>query len=225
MVPFRMHDSGWLLLVLCMLFSIALCGLSRGMVLGYLVAASLVLHELGHIAASILFRVPVSEFGLCLGGAYNRRAYAGRRRDEAMISAAGPLMKLDVARDWDTARTLQYDALRCKSPANQVQRQIAHTRRDLGFQLGRRRDSFRQPACIHSARAAATAVAGLTASGFAVRTPIDEIETERLACNPGCLVCACVARLVEWDCGIRRACPSGFAAACSEMQAAYCCEG
>jgi Zn-dependent protease len=89
-----MHDSGWLLLALCMLFSIALCGLSRGMVLGYLVAASLVMHELGHIAACILLRVPVSEFGLCLGGAYNRRAYAGCRRDEAIISAAGPLMNL-----------------------------------------------------------------------------------------------------------------------------------
>lgn len=94
MVPFRMHDSGWLLLAMCMLFSIALCGLSRGMVLGYLVAASLVLHELGHIVASMLLQVPVSEFGLCLGGAYNRRAYAGRRRDEAIISAAGPLMNL-----------------------------------------------------------------------------------------------------------------------------------
>jgi len=93
-VPFRMHDSGWLLLGLCMLFSIALCGLSRGMVLGYLVAASLVLHELGHIVASMLLRVPVSEFGLCLGGAYNRRSYAVRRRDEAIISAAGPLINL-----------------------------------------------------------------------------------------------------------------------------------
>jgi Zn-dependent protease len=93
-VPFRMHDSGWLLLALCMLFSIALCGLSRGMVLGYLVAASLVLHELGHIVASMLLRVPVSEFGLCLGGAYNRRSYAVRRRDEAIISAAGPLINL-----------------------------------------------------------------------------------------------------------------------------------
>jgi Zn-dependent protease len=94
MVPFRMHDSGWLLLALCMLLGVALCGLPRGMVLGYLIAASLVLHELGHIAASLLLRVPVSEFGLCLGGAYNRRAYAGRRRDEAIISAAGPLMNL-----------------------------------------------------------------------------------------------------------------------------------
>ena len=94
MVPFRMHDSGWLLLALCMLLGIALCGLSRGMVLGYMVEASLLLHELGHIAACIVFKVPVREFGLCLGGAYNRRAYAGRRLDEAIISAAGPLMNL-----------------------------------------------------------------------------------------------------------------------------------
>ena len=93
-VPFRMHDSGWLLLALCMLLGVALCGLPRGMVLGYLIAASLLLHELGHIAASKLLRVPVSEFGLCLGGAYNRRAHAVLPRDEAIISAAGPLMNL-----------------------------------------------------------------------------------------------------------------------------------
>jgi Zn-dependent protease len=31
---------------------------------------------------------------MCLSGAYNRRAYAGGRRDEVLISAAGPLMNL-----------------------------------------------------------------------------------------------------------------------------------
>jgi Zn-dependent protease len=44
--------------------------------------------------AAIMLRVPVREFGLCLRGAYNRRAYAGRRRGEIFISAAGPLMNL-----------------------------------------------------------------------------------------------------------------------------------
>ena len=39
-------------------------------------------------------RVPVKEFGLRMGGAYNRRAYATRRRDEVLISAAGPMMNL-----------------------------------------------------------------------------------------------------------------------------------
>jgi Zn-dependent protease len=36
----------------------------------------------------------VREFGLRLGGAYNRRAYATRRRDEILIAASGPLMNL-----------------------------------------------------------------------------------------------------------------------------------
>ena len=60
-------------------------------------AASLVLHEVGHMLAAIAVGVPVREFGLCLGGAYNRRAHAGRRRDEVIISAAGPLMNLCLA--------------------------------------------------------------------------------------------------------------------------------
>jgi Zn-dependent protease len=49
---------------------------------------------MGHMLAAIMLRVPVREFGLCLSGAYNRRAYADRRRDEVLISAAGPLMNL-----------------------------------------------------------------------------------------------------------------------------------
>src|ERR1019366_5727419 len=97
MVPFRMHDSGWLLLALCVLLGIGLSGLWLGLAVGAALAASLVLHELGHMLAAIAVGVPVREFGLCLGGAYNRRAYAGRRRDEVLISAAGPLMNLCMA--------------------------------------------------------------------------------------------------------------------------------
>lgn len=97
MVPFRMHDSGWLLLALCVLLGIGLSGLWLGLAVGAALAASLVLHEVGHMLAAIAVGVPVREFGLCLGGAYNRRAYAGRRRDEVLISAAGPLMNLCLA--------------------------------------------------------------------------------------------------------------------------------
>ncbi len=93
-IPFRMHDTGWLLLAICVLLGIGLNGWRLGVAVGAAFAASLLLHEVGHMLAAILLRVPVREFGLCLCGAYNRRAHAGCRRDEVLISAAGPLMNL-----------------------------------------------------------------------------------------------------------------------------------
>jgi Zn-dependent protease len=89
-----MQDTGWLLLALCALLGIGLDGLRLGVAVGAAFAASLLLHEMGHMLAAILLGVPVREFGLCLCGAYNRRAHAGCRRDEVLISAAGPLMNL-----------------------------------------------------------------------------------------------------------------------------------
>lgn len=89
-----MHNTGWLLLALCILLGIRLSGLRLGLAVGAALAVSLLLHEIGHMLAAIMLRVPVREFGLCLRGAYNRRAYAGRRRSEVFISAAGPLMNL-----------------------------------------------------------------------------------------------------------------------------------
>jgi Zn-dependent protease len=89
-----MYSTGWLLLALCFLMGIWLSGMWLGLVVGAAIAASLLLHEVGHMLAAIMLRVPVREFGLCLKGAYNRRAYATRGRDEVLISAAGPLMNL-----------------------------------------------------------------------------------------------------------------------------------
>jgi Zn-dependent protease len=40
--------------------------------------------------AATALGVPVREFGLCMGGAYTRRAPARCRGDEALISPAGP---------------------------------------------------------------------------------------------------------------------------------------
>jgi membrane-associated protease RseP (regulator of RpoE activity) len=55
---------------------------------------SLLLHEEGHMLAATALGVPVREIGLCMGGAYTRRAPARCRRDEVIISAAGPLLNL-----------------------------------------------------------------------------------------------------------------------------------
>lgn len=97
MVRFRMQDTGWVLLALCVLVGIGLSGLRLGLAVGMAIAASLLLHEAGHMLAAILLRVPVREFGLCVWGAYNRRAQAGCRRDEVLICAAGPLTNLFLA--------------------------------------------------------------------------------------------------------------------------------
>ena len=94
LVPFRMHPSGWLVSAFCVYIGIRLAGLRLGVLTGALLVASLLLHEVGHMMAAIFFEVPVREFGLRLAGAYNCRAHARRRRDEILISAAGPMMNL-----------------------------------------------------------------------------------------------------------------------------------
>ena len=92
-IPFRMHASGWVVVAFCNVIGIRLCGLWLGLALGALIVASLLLHEVGHIMVAAVLGVPVREFGLCLGGAYNRRG-KGRRRDELLIASAGPLVNL-----------------------------------------------------------------------------------------------------------------------------------
>jgi Zn-dependent protease len=89
-----MHSSGWLLVAMCAAIGVFSFGLSLGFALGALLLASLLLHEVGHMTMATLLGVPVKEFGICLAGAYNRRAYARRRRDECLISISGPMMNL-----------------------------------------------------------------------------------------------------------------------------------
>src|SRR5271165_5867522 len=93
-IPFRMHNTGWFLLGFCAILGISLAGCWFGLPLAALVVASLLVHEAGHMAAAIALHVPVREFGLRLGGAYIQRASAGNRRDEILISAAGPFTNL-----------------------------------------------------------------------------------------------------------------------------------
>ena len=95
-VPFCMHRTGWFLVLLCVVLGFRTGGLQLGLPLGALLLASLLLHEAGHMITATFLNVPVREFGLKLGGAYIRRAYATRRRDEILIAASGPLMNLLV---------------------------------------------------------------------------------------------------------------------------------
>jgi len=93
-VPFRMHPSGWFLFIFCVLIGIRIGGSHYGPIIGLMLIGSLLLHELGHMLIAVILHVPVREFGLTFAGAYNRRAYATRRRDELLISIAGPLTNL-----------------------------------------------------------------------------------------------------------------------------------
>ena len=88
-IPFRMHRSGWIIPVLCAFIGIYICGLGwrLGLPAGLLMVGSLLLHEEGHMLAATALGVPVREIGLCMGGAYTRRAPACCRRDEVIISA------------------------------------------------------------------------------------------------------------------------------------------
>jgi Zn-dependent protease len=91
-VPFRVHLTGWLIIASCALLEIFHYGLWWGLAAAILLVASLLLHEVGHMLMAAALGVSVSEFGICLLGAYNRRARANSRRDEVLISLAGPLM-------------------------------------------------------------------------------------------------------------------------------------
>ena len=93
-VPFCMHRTGWFVVLLCVVLGVCTGGWQLGLPLGALLLASLLLHEIGHIITATFLGVPVREFGLKLAGAYVRRAYASRRRDEILIVASGPLMNL-----------------------------------------------------------------------------------------------------------------------------------
>ena len=92
-----MHRSGWLVFIFCAVLGIEIGGWQLALPIGAALVASLLLHEAGHILVATLLWVPVREFGLKLGGAYIRRAYATRRRDEILISAAGPLTNMALA--------------------------------------------------------------------------------------------------------------------------------
>ncbi len=59
-----------------------------------LIIASLLLHELGHLAMAQALGVPVKAIGMCLKGAYLRRQRSPKARKELLIAASGPLANL-----------------------------------------------------------------------------------------------------------------------------------
>ncbi|MDT8067301.1 MAG: hypothetical protein ROO76_03965 [Terriglobia bacterium] len=61
---------------------------------GGLIIASLLLHELGHLAMAQALGVRVKAIGMCLKGAYLRRQRSPRARNELLIAASGPLANL-----------------------------------------------------------------------------------------------------------------------------------
>jgi Zn-dependent protease len=97
MVPFRTDRKGWLVVALCILFEITERGFWLGLAAGVLLVGCLLAHEIGHTVAAIVLAVPVREFGFCAYGAYTRRARSSRRRDEILISLAGPMTNLLLA--------------------------------------------------------------------------------------------------------------------------------
>jgi Zn-dependent protease len=94
LVPFRMHTKGWMVVALCFLLEIAAWGFRTGLVAGAALLVSLLLHEVGHILGAAALGVPVREFGISVYGAYIVRARGSCDRDDAVISASGPLMNL-----------------------------------------------------------------------------------------------------------------------------------
>lgn len=95
-VPFCMHRTGWLLVLLCAALGVRIAGWQLGIPVGALLLASLLLHEAGHMLAAAMLRVPVRELGIELRGTYLKRSQSTRRRDEILIAASGPLMNLLV---------------------------------------------------------------------------------------------------------------------------------
>jgi Zn-dependent protease len=92
LVPFRINIAGWLLLASCTVIEMIHYGVWWGLATAVLLVASLLLHEIGHMLVAVALGVKVHEFGICMLGAYNRRAYGNSRRNEILISLAGPLV-------------------------------------------------------------------------------------------------------------------------------------
>jgi Zn-dependent protease len=92
--PIRVHFSFLLLLGLVLLFMGGLIGVAVTLT----VAASVLVHELGHALLARHLGVPVGEIGLhFFGGAAQLKALPRRPGDEIAIAAAGPAVSFAIA--------------------------------------------------------------------------------------------------------------------------------
>ena len=93
-ISFTMHRSGWLLIVALTALGCRDLGFPNGVIGGLLVIASLLLHELAHATAALLFDVPVYGIGIKFVGAYIHRKYARRPIHDVLIAASGSAASL-----------------------------------------------------------------------------------------------------------------------------------
>jgi Zn-dependent protease len=93
-IPFTVHRSGGLLIAIVVALAIKDLGFANGVLAGLLVIASLLVHELAHATAALLFDVPVYRIGIKFVGAYIHRKHARRPAHDVIIAACGPLSSL-----------------------------------------------------------------------------------------------------------------------------------
>jgi len=93
-ISFTIHRSGWLVIAVFFAFGFRDLGFAKGVLGGVLIVVSLLIHELGHATAAVLFDVPVYGIGLKFIGAYTHRRYASRPIHDVIITASGPLASL-----------------------------------------------------------------------------------------------------------------------------------
>jgi Zn-dependent protease len=96
-ISFTIHRSGWLVIAIFFAYGFRDLGFANGVLGGVLFVVSLVIHELGHATAAVLFDVPVYRIGIKFVGAYTHRKYASRPLHDMVISSSGPLASLFMA--------------------------------------------------------------------------------------------------------------------------------
>src|SRR6266567_5070868 len=96
LLPIAVQISPWAAVtaLILLVWSDYLFGSLIAVVATALLLASLVFHELGHIVAASIGKVPVSAIGFCAAGTYIRRQQARLPAIEMVISLAGPVASL-----------------------------------------------------------------------------------------------------------------------------------
>src|SRR5262249_32603652 len=99
LLPVAVQVSPWTAVtaLILLIWSDSLFGSPVAIAATVLLLASLVFHELGHIVAASISKVPVSAIGFSAAGTYIRRQQARVPAIEMVISLAGPAASLGLA--------------------------------------------------------------------------------------------------------------------------------